>query len=926
MSKIKVKLNPDYGDRPDNADGGIRRVTEAQKRFLPDFDVEVVSNPKQADLINNHGTQADDEKGIPIVHSGHGLMWSRYAWDEGMQEVNAGVVHAMKIAQAHTAPSEWVAVSLRRGMMVYPEVVYHGVEPTDWEVQKNPEKYILWNKARQDFVSDSADMFRLARLMPNVPFVSTIGIPTKNVKVTGAIPFPEMKTLVQNAGLYLATARETFGIGTLEALASGVPVVGWDWGGQSEIIVPGETGLLAPPGDYEALIANIYKVLENRDKYSLNARLDVEARWTWQPRIAQYAAIYQRTLKAWNAPRVGVSVILTAHNLGKYIGDALKSVQRQTMTDWECIIVDDMSTDGTKEIAENFVNQDKRFRYFKTPTNLKLPMARNFGVAHSKGRYVIMLDADDMLEEQALRILFDEMEKDKSIHIAYGHLDVISDDGSGRKRNEWPYGQYSWRGQMAHLNQLPYSAMMRREVFERSGGYRQRHWRAEDANFWCRVTSFGFVAKKVTERSLLIYRMRVNSKSRGEPGDGDWTQWFPWRIAGSPREATERRTEIEARKLPDPAIVPFGAQGRPGAGMRFWHAHDYSYPRVSVVIPVGPGHERYVIDAVESVMAQTYPDWEIIVVNDTGKKWPKGMKSPLAGAPYAKIIQTSGNVGVAAARNLGFKHARGEAFFPLDADDYILPNCLERMVAHLEQYDGLIYSGWLKNTMDGKEMEYYQPVDFECGKILEKMWHSGSSILFPRWLFEKTGGWDEKIAGWEDWDFLINAQHHGCCSYVIKEPLFVYRFHSGTQRESSWKNKEAIVEYINQKWYAYRAGEKTMGCGCKAKKPIINNPASTFSSSGNFAAVPEQESVLLEYHGPHDGPVTIRGPVTGHRYRFGRLSSYQRKFVRPEDAKALLSRYAGETAEFTVAGKTAEVVAIPEPFDAPKVPEMGMPS
>lgn len=895
---LKVFINPTY-TRKDNADGGIRRVTEAQHKYLKEFDVLPVLDAAQADLINNHGLAMSEMKGLPIVHSGHGLMWSRYAWDAWAHETNREVVAAMKIADAHTVCSEWVAVAVRRGMAVYPKVIYHGVEPNEWEVPSDPQPYVLWNKARQDLVSNPDDMQKLAELLPNVPFLSTLGNPKPNVRLTGVVAFEQMKDIVKHANLYLATARETFGIGTLEAMACGVPVVGWDWGGQSEIIQQGVTGYLAKPGDYRQLAEFTKLALEQRATLSANARHDIETRWTWQPRIQQYADLFREVVSDDRAFTCKVSVIVTSHNLAKYLPDALKSVLSQSMTDWECIIVDDASTDNTKEIAEKFQSEDARFKYLSTPSNLKLSKARNFGFQHSKGRYIIFLDADDMLDEHALKLMSESLDKERGLHIVYGHLDVVNEKGEERRRNDWPNEEFVWRGQMAHYNQLPYCAMMRSNAFARMGGYRERHWRAEDANFWCRATSFGFVAKKVTERSLLIYRMRNDSKSHGEEGDGDWTAWYPWRIAGNSREFTSKIPQIKARTLPKPANVPFGAQGTPPSTLRFWYAHDHAYPKISVVVPVGPGHERYLIDAIESVMAQTYPDWEIIVVNDTGKVWPEGFLSPAAGAPYIKVVSTEGNRGVAHARNLGFKHGKGEAFFPLDADDYILPNCLARMAAYLEEYNGIIYSGWLKNDGDGKPMEQILPPEFECGRIIEKMWHSGSSVLIPRWLHEKIGAWDENIKGWEDWDYQIAAQHHGACSYLVPEPLFVYRFTSGTQREKSWANQRELLEYIGKKWYPYRSGEKTMGCSCKQKRSIVTPPNSSYSSSGNFESGGEQETmILLEYLGPHEGPITVRGPVTGVRYRFGSADSHRFRYVHSEDAQEFLERMVGDNPEF----------------------------
>ena len=143
--------------------------------------------------------------------------------------------------------------SSSRGMLKPTEVVYHGEDADEWAHDLDVQNYVFWNKARADSVSDPRDMQTLAAKLPHVSFVTTIGEPTPNVDVLGVQPLPQMKPHLQRAGVYLATARETFGIGTLEALAAGVPVAGWDYGGQSEIILHGETGYLAPYGDYDAL-------------------------------------------------------------------------------------------------------------------------------------------------------------------------------------------------------------------------------------------------------------------------------------------------------------------------------------------------------------------------------------------------------------------------------------------------------------------------------------------------------------------------------------------------------------------------------------------------------------------------------------------------------------------------------------------------
>lgn len=885
---IKVHIYPDFLDSTET--GGIRRVVEAMLRYFPEHGIEHVRRVSRADVIINHGAAKATYGTIPILSVCHGLYWSRQPWGDGFQEVNEMVVESMAISQAHTAPSEWVANALRRGMLIYPEVVYHGVDTREFHPGEN-QGYVLWNKARADYVSDPSDMMRVAGLLPNIPFRSTIGKTTNNVRVLmerpgKAIPYQDMKGIVANAGVYLSTARETFGIGTLEALAAGVPVAGWDWGGNAEIVIPGQTGYLAPPGDFRALAECIQMCLEDRDRLSVNAREDARARWKWQPRIAQYAEIVKRLYHEYHElSRPRVSVIVTAYNLDRYLPQCLESVAKQNLRDFECLVVDDAQSEYTQRLVAEYSRPDKRFRYLATPRNLGLPDARNFGFCHAKGRYIRHLDADDFLAENALALETEALDKDPGIHIVYGHLESVREDGSrimkGSEpaRSGWPGDQFNWFAQMAHLNQLPSCAMMRREVLERSGGYRGRMKRNEDAEFWCRVTSLGFRAKKITQAVTYFHRQRNDSKGALEwQHDGkepDWTSWFPWRMGAGDYGEGGQVMRKTAGYHPNPHLVPFGAQGK-AQSTRFWYVHDYSYPVVSVIITCGPYHEQHLLDALDSVQAQSYPDWECIVVNDTGKPWPHD----IMGAPFAKVINMDGNQGVARARNEGFKYARGSLIVWLDADDYWLPWYLERMVAYAEQHDGVIFCDLIQDK--GERLETYRYPEFESERVPIGMRYPGSSVLYPRRIVDRVladqGGYDPDIPGMEDWDYQIAVHHAGFCAYHVPEALFVYRVYSSTKRERDYAKIKDITAYVDKKWREYRTGEKQMGCGCQKPHIVKTKPSSTLRSSGSFTNAskvvgtdsPSDQLVQVEYLGPNEGKFSVRSRVLpGKVYRFG---------------------------------------------------------
>ena len=100
-----------------------------------------------------------------------------------------------------------------------------------------------------------------------------------------------------------------------------------------------------------------------------------------------------------------VSVIIPAYNCGKYLAECIGSVRSQTYRNWECIVVNDASTDDTREILERIVGKDDRFLVIHMRINGGLSRARNLGISASKGKAIFFLDADDWISPDALEYL-----------------------------------------------------------------------------------------------------------------------------------------------------------------------------------------------------------------------------------------------------------------------------------------------------------------------------------------------------------------------------------------------------------------------------------------------------------------------------------------------------------------------------------------
>ena len=123
-----------------------------------------------------------------------------------------------------------------------------------------------------------------------------------------------------------------------------------------------------------------------------------------------------------------VSIITPTWACGRFIGETIRSVQAQTYKNWELLIQDDCSVDGTAEVVRPFVETDSRIRYECNPKNSGAAVTRNNAIRRAKGRWIAFLDSDDLwLPEKLEHQLKFMVEKDYAF--SYHEYTEISEDG-----------------------------------------------------------------------------------------------------------------------------------------------------------------------------------------------------------------------------------------------------------------------------------------------------------------------------------------------------------------------------------------------------------------------------------------------------------------------------------------------------------------
>ena len=199
---------------------------------------------------------------------------------------------------------------------------------------------------------------------------------------------------------------------------------------------------------------------------------------------------------------------------------------------------------------------------------------------------------------------------------------------------------------------------------------------------------------------------------------------------------------------------------------------------VSVIIPTY-NSARFLTEAVSSVLAQSFNDFEILVIDDGSTDETQEVMRQY-GSPVRCIRQP--NSGVAVARNRGIMESRGRYIAFLDADDTWLPDKLERQMNALssESGAGFCYSAFTVVDSDLNPLRVNQSK--RHASALEDLILRGNvvgsicTVLCERALFDKLGGFDPGLSQCADWDMWVRMAAHTTFTY-IDEPLVTYRHH-----------------------------------------------------------------------------------------------------------------------------------------------------
>ncbi|MDP3385817.1 MAG: glycosyltransferase family A protein [Eubacteriales bacterium] len=450
--------------------------------------------------------------------------------------------------------------------------------------------------------------------------------------------------------------------------------------------------------------------------------------------------------------RPTVSVIIPIFNGEKYIRQTIESIIAQDHDSCEIIVVDDGSTDTTGDIISEFPH----IRYFRQE-NKGVAAARNSGIQKAFGDYLAFIDADDLWDSAKLSKQLAFMVEHPQIGYTFTrHTLFLSEDMEAMP--DWVRPDYAEAELTAYI---PSSMMIKRDVFIRIGYFDESFVLSEDSDWFMRARDLGIQMAVIPENLLL---KRIHSANLS----GDTL-----------------KTQNSLMRAIKNSIVRNKKKGK-----------------ISVIIPVHNG-EKYLSEAIDSVLAQTLRPYEIIVVNDGSID-----KTEDICKGYGDKIRYASqeNKGAASARNTGIKLAEGEYLSFLDADDLWSESRLSQGMEAMKKDPSIAMTF-------GMVAEFYSPETdeafrdrYKCQRIPLKGIHPGT-LLIRKDDMMRVGLFDETFRTGEFLDWFNRANDMGLKYLMTDQIQMRRRIHYTNHGITQQSSKEDYLRIVKERLMKRKGGK-----------------------------------------------------------------------------------------------------------------------
>lgn len=206
-----------------------------------------------------------------------------------------------------------------------------------------------------------------------------------------------------------------------------------------------------------------------------------------------------------------VSVIMAAYNADKYIAEAIESILSQTYSNWELIIADDVSNDRTAEIIDSYKKKDNRIKSMRLDKNSGSVIARNVAIEKSLGKYLAILDSDDVALPDRLTTQVEFLESNKDIDFVGSYVELIDESGEiiGKKKKPLTHEEIKFPI-LLQIQFVMSAVTLIKSVVVEIGGLDNNYLYVEDYDLWDRLLLRG---KKCANIPTILTQHRIQPES-----------------------------------------------------------------------------------------------------------------------------------------------------------------------------------------------------------------------------------------------------------------------------------------------------------------------------------------------------------------------------------------------------------------------------
>lgn len=481
-----------------------------------------------------------------------------------------------------------------------------------------------------------------------------------------------------------------------------------------------------------------------------------------------------------------ISVVMAVYNGQEYLRESIESILAQTYKNFEFIIINDGSTDSTREIVLSY--DDPRICLIDNEENMGLTRSLNKGLRIARGEYIARMDADDISMLNRFESQIDFLNHHRDYAAVGTFLKVINEDSKVVSTIEKPIQHADIREFLNRDNCIGHgSAMIRKTCLQNVGFYDESIEKSQDYELWLRISQ----NYKLANIPQYLYMWRNHKENISE------------------KHRNEQKHFVE--------MVKTKVEGKTEKGT----VDYYNEPKFSILM-ANYNNAEYIAEAIQSVLEQTFQGWELVIIDDCSTDDSVKVIEPYLKDERIRLLQNEVNRGYTRTLKRAVYESRAQLLGILDGDDAITNDAIELMYdAYQKNPDcGLIYSQFVwcddkLNTISKGFCDSISPSkkNLHCDCV-------SAFRTFRKKDYFKTEGFDEDFLYAEDKDLIFKMEEVTNLLFVDKV-LYKYRSLPRSQSNDLQKSQIGRISYFLAKYKAYKRRLNTAIPNLTAKEMAI---------------------------------------------------------------------------------------------------------